>query len=117
VSGSDRQFYLALGRRIADARRAQTLTQAQLAQQLEIAQQTLAHYESGRLRVAAAMLPPLGRALGLSIEELIGEEPPPAKRGPAPKLQQQMERIQRLPKAKQRFIMDLIETVLHQGDK
>jgi transcriptional regulator with XRE-family HTH domain len=117
VPGSDRSFYLALGQRIAEARRAQSLTQAQLAEQLEVAQQTLAHYESGRLRVAAAMLPPLGRALGLSIEELIGEQAPPAKRGPAPKLQQQMERIQRLPRARQRFIMAMIDTVLAQADR
>jgi transcriptional regulator with XRE-family HTH domain len=117
VPGSDRSFYLALGQRIAAARKGQGFTQAQLAEQLGIAQQTLAHYESGRLRVAVAMLPPLARTLGMSIEELVGEQPAAAKRGPAPKLQQQIERIQRLPKAKQRFIMDMIETVLHQGNK
>ena len=117
MPGSDRSFYLALGRRIAEARKGQGLTQAQLAEQLGIAQQTLAHYESGRLRVAVAMVPPLARTLGMSIEELVGEQSSPAKQGPAPKLQQQMERIQRLPRAKQRFIMDIIETVLHQGGK
>jgi len=37
--------------------------------------------------------------------------------GPAPKLQQQMERIQRLPKAKQRFVMEMIDTVLAQQDR
>jgi transcriptional regulator with XRE-family HTH domain len=117
VPSSDRSFYLAFGQRIAEARRAQGSTQAQLAEQLGIAQQTLAHYESGRLRVAVAMLSPLARTLGMSIEELVGERPSSAKRGPAPKLQQQMERIQRLPRAKQRFIMDMIETVLHQSSK
>jgi hypothetical protein len=35
-------------------------------------------------------------------------------RGPAPKLQQQMERIQRLPKAEQPFVMEMIDTVLFQ---
>ena len=37
-----------------------------------------------------------------------------AKRGPAPKLQQQIERITRLPKAQQRFVMQMIDTVLQQ---
>ncbi len=36
------------------------------------------------------------------------------KRGPAPKIQQQLERINALPKAQQRFVMQMIETVLQQ---
>jgi len=42
------------------------------------------------------------------------EQAPPAKRGPVPKLQQQMERIQRLPKSQQRFVMQMIDTALAQ---
>jgi transcriptional regulator with XRE-family HTH domain len=117
VAASDRPFYRALGLRIAEARKAAGLTQTQLAEQLGIAQQTLAHYEAGRLRVAVALLSPLARALGVSTEELIGEQTPPGKRGPVPKLQQQMERIQRLPKSQQRFVMQMIDTVLAQQDR
>jgi hypothetical protein len=40
-----------------------------------------------------------------------------AKQGPAPKLLQQMERIQRLPRAQQRFVMQMIDTVLAQQDR
>ena len=36
------------------------------------------------------------------------------KHGPAPKLQQQMERIQHLPRAQQRFVTQVIDTVLDQ---
>ena len=54
----------------------------------------------------------------VSVEALIGEkDATPAKRGPAPKLLQQMERIQRLPKAQQRFVMQMIDTVLAQQDR
>ena len=35
-------------------------------------------------------------------------------RGPAPKLQQQLDRITRLPKAQQRFMMQMIDAVLQQ---
>jgi transposase len=66
------------------------------------------------IREAVALLSPLARALGVSTEALLGEQAPPAKRGPAPKLQQQMERIQRLPKPQQRFVMQMIDTVLAQ---
>jgi hypothetical protein len=55
----------------------------------------------------------------VSVEVLIGEDPSPAvaKRGPTPKLQQQMERIRQLPKTKQRFVMDVLETVLAQSSR
>ncbi|MDX1487525.1 MAG: helix-turn-helix transcriptional regulator [Acidiferrobacterales bacterium] len=59
VTPQDKRFYQALGKRIAERRKAQGLTQVELAERLGISQQTLAHYEVGRLRVAVAMLPAL----------------------------------------------------------
>ena len=56
----------------------------------------------------------LARALAVSVEDLIDEPVKPGKRGPAPKLQQQLERITRLPKAQQRFVMQMIDTILQQ---
>jgi transcriptional regulator with XRE-family HTH domain len=117
VTASDRGFYRALGQRLAEARKASGLTQTQLAEQLGVAQQTLAHYEMGRLRVAVALLPPLAKALGVTVEDLMGEQASPAKRGPAPKLQQQIERIQQLPRSKQRFVMQMLDTVLAQQSR
>ena|SRR5215469_1616220 len=117
VTASDRGFYRALGQRVAAARKASSITQVQLAETLGIAQQTLAHYELGRLRIAVAMLPPLAKALGVTVEELMGEETPPAKRGPAPKLLQQIERIQRLPRAKQRLVLQMLDGVLAQAGR
>ncbi len=37
------------------------------------------------------------------------------KRGPTPKLQRQLERVSRLPKAKQKFVSEMLETVLQQA--
>lgn len=112
---TDKTFYVQLGRRIAEARKASGLTQVQLAETLGIAQQTLAHYENGNLRVAVALLQPLARAVGVAVEELIGEEPRPGKRGPAPKIQQQLERITQLPKAQQRVVMQMLDGVLQKA--
>ncbi len=81
---------------------------------LGVSQQTITAYEVGRRRIQVSALPTIARALGVSVEELIGEPATPAKRGPAPKLQQQLERITRLPKAQQRFVMQMIDTVLQQ---
>ena len=90
----------------------------QLVESLELTQQMIASYEIGRRHVPVSLLSALAHALAVSVEALIGQkEAAPGKRGPAPKLQQQMERIQRLPKAKQRFVMEMIDTVLAQQDR
>jgi len=116
---TDKAFYQALGQRIAEVRKARGFTQQQIADQLGIAQQTLAHYEGGRLRIAAALLPPLSKVLSMSVEDMIGDdpagEPRPARRGPMPRLQQQLERIQHLPKTTQRVVMQMLDAVIDQA--
>ncbi len=115
MATTDRRFFKELGARVAQARKAQGLTQETLATELGVAQQTLAHYEVGRLRMPAAMLPTLARLLALPVEELLGVKPAPSKRGPAPRPQQHLERINHLSKAKQRFVLEMLETVLRQA--
>lgn len=114
VTPQDKQFYRALGQRVAERRKAQDLTQQQLAERLGVSQQTLAHYEVGRLRIAAAMLPALAKELDVTVEDLLGESTRSGKhkRGPTPKLQRQLEQISRLPRAKQRFVIEMLDTVL-----
>lgn len=114
VDSQDAKFFKAMGARIAQARKAQNLTQQQLADQLGLVQQTVAHYEVGRIRVTATVLPKLAHLLGMTVDELLGQERPKGKPGPTPKLQQQIERISHLPKAQQRFVMQMLDTVLAQ---
>jgi len=115
MSPDEIAFFQAMGGRIAAARKDADLTKVELAECLCIAQQQLASYEIGRRRVPVSLLPTLARALSVSIEELIGEEAPqtgPGKRRPVSRVQHQLERIQALPRARQRFLSDLIETAL-----
>ena len=115
---TDKAFYVQLGQRIAAARKASGLTQVQLAEALGIAQQTLAHYEGGKLRVAVALLPPLARHLGLGVDELIGTPTRRnGKRGPAPRFQQQIERLSTLPQSKQRLVMQMLDGVIAQAGR
>ena len=115
MSAEEKAFFKTLGARIAGFRKDHNMTQQQLADLIGVAQQVIGSWEVGRRRVQVAQLPPLARALAVTVEDLIGEEPQPGKRGPAPKLLQQVERIQRLPKAQQRFVMQMIDTVLQQA--
>ena len=116
VNSKDERFFEALGGRIAQARKDQGLTQQQVADRLGIAQQTLAHYEGGRLRLPASLLPLLAQMLGQTVDELLGQDmKPKGKRGPTPRLQQQIDRISHLPKTKQHFVMEMLDMVIAQA--
>ena len=113
----DDAFFKRLGARIAQARKDQDMTQVQLAERLGIAQQTLGHYEVARARIAADLLPRLAEALDLSLDELLVGQPTvrlPGKRGPASRLEQQLDAIARLPKAEQRAVSTVLAAVLAQ---
>lgn len=112
VNSRDEQFFKALGARIAQARKAQNLTQHQLCDQLGIAQQTLANYEGGQLRLPASMLTVLAEIFGMSPDELLGYESPKGKRGPSSRLQRQIERISKLPKSKQHVVMEMLDAFI-----
>lgn len=117
MANDEKRFFRALGARIADRRKELRLSQAELGQQLGCSQQRFALYEAGHRRVPASMLPLLSEVLGLSVDELVGVKPErPKKRGPAPKLQKQLEQLSELPKAKQRFVMEVLDTVLEGSD-
>ncbi len=121
VNTKDESFFKELGARLAQARKKRGLTQVQLATTLGIAQQTLAHYEGGRLRLPASLLPVLAQALKVAVEELLGPSRPAravaGKRGPASRLERQVAQITQLPRAKQRFVIEMLDTVLAQASR
>lgn len=117
ISTEERLFFVELGGRIAQLRKAAGLTQVQLAEVLGLAQQTVQAYEAGARRVPVSSMPQLARTLGVSLEELFGEEPAkPARsrRGPVPQWQEHIEAIAKLPRTQQRFVTQMLETVLAQ---
>ena len=69
-------FFKEMGARIAQARKERGLTQQQLADALGISQQTLAHYEVGRVGVGAPMLPRLHYIALCHGRQLKGEPSP-----------------------------------------
>ncbi|MDO6708984.1 helix-turn-helix domain-containing protein [Photobacterium sp. 1_MG-2023] len=118
MTPEDKQLYKELGQRIAQTRKALGLTQTQVAEQLGISQQTLAHYEVGRLRIAVSTLVPLAESLHSSVDELLYSQEAAKgsnKRGPASKLQQQIEQVRQQPIAKQQFLMEMLDTVIQQA--
>lgn len=118
ISTQEREFFVELGARIAQLRKERNVTQVQLADALSVSQQTFQAYEVGRRRIPVSALPVVARTLSVSLEELFGEAEAvaaaPRKRGPAPRWQQQIEAISKLPKTQQRFVAQVLESVLAQ---
>jgi hypothetical protein len=87
----------------------------QLAELLDVSQQTITACEVGRGRIQVSSLPVIAQEFIVADEQLLGQPTPAAagKRGPAPKLQQQMD-LHRpsLHRAQQRFVMQVLESVL-----
>lgn len=117
MTADEKAFFKQLGTRVAGFRKSATITQVQLAETLNVSQQTVASWEVGRRGVPVATLPALARALSVNVENLIGEKAPPSKRGPAPQIQQKIERLTRLPKAKQKLVLEMLDGVLAQASR
>ncbi len=119
MTQEEKAFFVALGGRIAALRKEAGLTQTQLGEAIGISQQHMASFEAGRRRVPVSALSVLAGALGAAIEDLLGDATAPAakRRGPAPKLQRQLERVSRLPRAQQRFVSEFLDTVLQQAGR
>ncbi len=115
MSPEETTFFKSLGSRIALLRKERELTQTQLGEMIGVSQQQVVSFEKGRRKVPVSALPKLSHALGVSVEELIGIDNKPGKRGPTPKLQRQLEQLQQLPRSKQRFVTEMLDTVLQQA--
>ena len=114
VTQDEKDFFIEVGRRIAALRQAMNWSQQHLGELVGVPQQTIANYETARLRVPASLLPKLAQTFGVSADDLLGVPKPASKRGPTPKLAQHMERISQLPKPQQRFVIQVLESVLAQ---
>lgn len=121
MTQDEKDYFKELGSRLAQLRKAAGLTQVQLAETLGISQQMVASYEVGRRRIPVSMLPALAQALKVQVDALLGStakaQAAQARRGPASQLQRSIERIGELPRPKQRFVLEMLETVLAQASR
>ena len=73
-----------LGNRIAEARRAKSMTQEELAERLGISAQAVSKWENDVSCPDISLLPTLARELGLTLDELLtGKQPAPVSLPPA----------------------------------
>ena len=115
LSKEEHAFFVQLGERLAKLRQDQGITQTELASKLGVSQQTITAYEVGRRRIQVSALPVVAQVLGVGVEDLLNTQAKPAKRGPTPKIQRQLERVSQLPRARQRMVSEVLDSLLAQS--
>ena len=106
-----KKLYKEIGKRIAEFRSEQGLSQAQLAEKLNIKQQVLAGYEIANRRLPISLLKQIADILFVKVEDLLGLETK-NKPGPLSKLERRVEYIKTLSEKKQEKILEIIDSAL-----
>ena len=104
--------------RVARMRREFGYTQAELAEQLEVPQSVVSAYESGGRKFHAEMIIKFAELFGISADEFLGIEKP-ATNGQkvSVHLTKRMQKIQQLPKARQKVLLQTIDLFLKGAEK
>ena len=101
------------GQRLAKIRKAKGYTQVELADKLGIIQVMVSDYERDKLRPYHEMIVRLANALDMSTDELLCVKPFKSKDTKVNlKLQRRMQKIDALPTAKQKVILQTIDTFI-----
>ncbi|GFE85156.1 helix-turn-helix transcriptional regulator [Steroidobacter agaridevorans] len=116
IKRESRAFFAKLGAHIALLRKTRGMTQAELARALKVSQQAVFAYELGDRRVSVLILTKLTKIFGVSMEELAEVTPPKRWHNQrlSPKAVRHAERLQRLSKTKQRFVIRIIDVLEQQ---
>lgn len=100
-----------IGQRLSRARKKAGFTQKELAAALNVSQQMITFWERKAKFPAPEYLPEISNLLNISVDELIGFQPP-AKRGPVSRLEKTLVTISELPKRQQDRILDVIDALI-----
>ena len=106
------------GQRLAALRKEKGLSQDQFAKLLGATRTAVDYYERRAINPGIELIRRCAEALGVSISEFVSDQAvtsAPRKRGPKSELEQRMEVVARLPRAKQRKILEVVDALLKAG--
>lgn len=103
----------ALGERVAAARQAAGLSQAQLAEKLGVSQQMVGYLELAPVAIRPELLAQLSETLAVPVDQLLGIERKAARApGPVGKARLVFDRVNALPRDRQQKILGAVEDML-----
>ena len=105
------EFFKKLGSNLALSRKQAGLTQERLAELLGISQSVLTHYETAIRRIPLPLLIQIADTLGLTLEDLLPTVTK-KRRGPTPKLEQELAKVRLLSENQQQMVIDHIQSVI-----
>ncbi|MGB3623291.1 helix-turn-helix transcriptional regulator [Ketobacter sp. MCCC 1A13808] len=100
------------GKRLVTLRKQAGYTQTELANELDVSQRMVSHYEGHTEYPPAALLPKLAALLNVTSDELLGLEPLKKNRQPDTRLQRRFQQIEKLPNKEKRKLVQVIDTFL-----
>jgi transcriptional regulator with XRE-family HTH domain len=104
---------VAIGARLAQLRKEKGITQAELAERLEISQPMASDYERGKLRLHGELIVQLCEILGVSADELLGlNGSKPQKATKNRRLTNRLQAIDKLPKRDQDALFRTIDAFI-----
>ena len=107
---NQKTFFQDMGRRLSDLRKEQGLTQCQLADRAQCSQQMIAEYEAGKRNVPVGRLLTIAEALDVAVDDLLKDSGNGMrKRGPSSRIGQLADQVTKLPRSRQRFVIELLE--------
>lgn len=108
-----RIYFAALGKRITELRKSRGYTQAEFARALGVSQQAVFAYEIGDRRVSVLILERIAKLYCISTDQVLGrmQERTAPNRRLSPRAMRHAERIQRLSKTAQRFVIRIVDTL------
>ena len=104
------------GERLAGLRKTAGITQTALAEETGISQRMMAYYESPTAYPPANLLPVFAKALGVSVEALLGVET--AKRltkATDTRMQRRLQQLEKLDATDKRQVLQLIDAFIERG--
>lgn len=101
-----------LGERIAQARQQAGLTQKQLAEKLGVSQRVVTYWEREAVGLRVDQLASLAEALEVSSDYFLGRESKKRGTGPAGRARQTFEEVSKLPRSKQKKILDVVDALI-----
>ena len=107
-------FFKELGKKITKFRKEQNLTQSEIAKKLNVTQQLIATYESGKRRLPILALFKIADILNVGADELLGIK---SNKGPHPKILKRLEEILKLPLNKQKVVLELLDSFIKSNTK
>jgi len=106
------------GQRLTALRKERGLSQNQLAKLIGASREVVSYYERRATNPTAEFLEKISKLFEISVGELLGEEPAKACRKPGrvSQLEARFEAARQLPKQRQKFIIDFVDTVLRDAN-